>query len=52
MEYWKNETEPIGYFLKLIEEAIKLPDMSEGLKKVNQLILFDYTEDGPNCAWW
>ena len=52
MEYWKNENEPIGYFIKLIEAAVKLPELSDGLKKVNQLILFDYTEDGPNCAWW
>lgn len=51
MEYWKDETEPITAFLKLFEEAKKDVELSSGLKKVNQLIWFDYTEDGPNCSF-
>jgi putative sterol carrier protein len=51
MEYWKDETEPIKAFLKLFEEAFKDEELSTGLKKVNQLIWFDYTEDGPNCSF-
>jgi putative sterol carrier protein len=51
MEYWKDESEPITAFLKLFEEAKNDPELSSGLKKVNQLIWFDYTENGPNCSF-
>ena len=51
MEYWKDETEPIKAFLKLFEDASNHEELSGGLKKVNQLIWFDYTEDGPNCSF-
>jgi putative sterol carrier protein len=51
MEYWKDETEPIKAFLKLFEDASNDEELSGGLKKVNQLIWFDYTEDGPNCSF-
>lgn len=52
MEYWKDEKEPIDMFVKLFEAGFKDVELSAGLKKVNQLILFDYTEDGPNCSFW
>jgi len=52
MEYWKNENEPIQAFIKLFQGAMADAELSSGLKKVNQLILFDYTEDGPNCSFW
>ncbi len=52
MEYWKDETEPIKAFLTLFEKARDDAELSNGLKKVNQLIWFDYTEDGPNCSFW
>jgi putative sterol carrier protein len=51
MEYWKDETEPIKAFLKLFEDASNDAELNSGLKKVNQLIWFDYTEDGPNCSF-
>ncbi len=51
MEFWKDETEPIKAFLELFERAKQDTELSEGLKKVNQLIWFDYTEDGPNCSF-
>jgi len=51
MEFWKDETEPIKAFLELFERAKHDPELSEGLKKVNQLIWFDYTEYGPNCSF-
>ncbi len=51
MEYWKDETEPITAFLKLFEAAKSDAELSAGLKKVNQLIWFDYTENGPNCSF-
>ncbi|MDD5170611.1 MAG: SCP2 sterol-binding domain-containing protein [Syntrophales bacterium] len=52
MKYWKDETEPITAFVKLWETVVKDPEFIEGMKKVNQLILFDYTEDGPNCSFY
>ena len=52
MEYWKNENEPIQAFVKLFQAAMVDDELTSGLKKVNQLILFDYTEDGPNCSFW
>jgi putative sterol carrier protein len=52
MEYWKDENEPIKAFVKLFEAAMVDEELTGGLKKVNQLILFDYTENGPNCSFW
>jgi putative sterol carrier protein len=52
MEFWKDDKESIDTFLKMFDKCIKDPELLEGLKKVNQLILFDYTQDGPNCAWY
>ncbi|MFH0996732.1 MAG: SCP2 sterol-binding domain-containing protein [Pseudomonadota bacterium] len=52
MEYWKNENEPIQAFVKLFQSAMGDEELTSGLKKVNQLIMFDYTEDGPNCSFW
>ena len=52
MEFWKDENEPIEAFLKMFEGCAKIEDLSNGLKKVNQLIWFDYTQDGPNCSFW
>lgn len=51
MEYWKDESEPIKAFVELFERASKEEDLRKGMEKVNQLIWFDYTEDGPNCSF-
>jgi putative sterol carrier protein len=52
MKYWKDPSEPIKAFVRLFELAFQDAEMSEGLKKVNQLIWFDYTQDGPECSFW
>lgn len=52
MEYWKNPEETVTAIVRLFENVAKDPELREGMKKVNQLILFDYTEDGPGCAIW
>jgi len=52
MEYWKDESEPIKAFLELFRRAQEDPELAQGLRKVNQLIWFDYTEDGPNCSFY
>lgn len=51
MEYWKNENEPVEIFVKLFERLFQDPQLGPGFGKVNQLILFDYTQDGPNCCF-
>ena len=52
MEYWKDENEPIKAFVMLFERAMADEELTGGMKKVNQLILFDYTENGPNYYFW
>jgi putative sterol carrier protein len=51
MKYWNNETEPIKAFVTLWETLSKEQEFIDGMKKVNQLIWFDYTQDGPNCSF-
>lgn len=51
MEYWKDTQEPIKAFIALFKEAAKDEELKKGLMKVNQLIWFDYTEEGPDCSF-
>jgi len=51
MKYWKDEAEAVKAFVTLWETLSKDPEFIEGMKKVNQLIWFNYTEDGPNCSF-
>lgn len=51
MEYWSDEREPVKAFVALFERAKSDDELSNGLRKVNQLIWFDYTQDGPNCSF-
>ena len=51
MKYWQDEKEPIKAFVTLWETMSKEPEFIEGMKKVNQLIWFDYTQDGPDCSF-
>ena len=51
MKYWKDETEPVKAFVTLWETLSRDQELIDGMKKVNQLIWFDYTEDGPNCSF-
>ena len=52
MEYWKNPEECVTAVKKMWEDVEKDAELREGARKVNQLILFDYTESGPGCAVW
>jgi hypothetical protein len=52
MEYWKNPEECVTAVKKMWEDVGKDAELREGARKVNQLILFDYTESGPGCAVW
>ena len=52
MKYWKNEQEPIDVLVELFTKLFKDEELGPGLSKVNQLVLYDYTEDGKNCCFW
>jgi putative sterol carrier protein len=52
MEFWKDTQECVTTIGKLWEECFKDPELSEALKKINQLVLFDFMESGPDCAVW
>jgi putative sterol carrier protein len=52
MEFWKDPNECVTAVVRLFEDCEKDPELREGLRKVNQLILFDYTESGPDCSVW
>jgi len=52
MEFWKDPQEAVTAVLKLHEKVSQDPELLEGMKKVNQLIWYDYTESGPGCAVW
>lgn len=53
MEFWKDSNEAVTAISKMWENVGKDAELREGARKVNQLILFDYTESGPDCAvWW
>jgi putative sterol carrier protein len=52
MEFWKDSNEAVTAISKMWENVGKDAELREGARKVNQLILFDYTESGPDCAVW
>ena len=52
MLYWKDSQEAVTAITKLFESVSHDPELGESMKKVNQLILFDYSESGPGCAIW
>jgi len=52
MEYWKNPEEAVTAIKMMWDEIGKDAELREGARGVNQLILFDYTESGPDCAVW
>jgi hypothetical protein len=52
MNYWKDQSEPIGAFVRLYEECFKDDELKAGLEAVNQLIWYNYTQDGPECSFW
>jgi putative sterol carrier protein len=51
MKYWKDEAEAVKAFMALWVACSKEQELLDGMKKVNQLIWFDYTESGPNCSF-
>jgi len=52
MEYWKDINEAVTTIHKLFLANFADPELTESMKKLNQLIVFDYTEDGPGGKVW
>jgi putative sterol carrier protein len=52
MKYWSDPAQPITAFMKLFSKTTQDEDLRKSMLGLNQLILFDYTQDGPDCAIW
>jgi hypothetical protein len=52
MNYWKDQSEPIEAFVRLNEACFKDEEIRTGLESINQLIWYDYTQDGQDCSFW
>ncbi len=52
MEFWKDSQEAVTAVLKMHELLMEDAELVNSMKKVNQLIFYDYTESGPGCAVW
>jgi putative sterol carrier protein len=52
MEFWKDSDECVKAITALWDAVGKDAELRDGAKKVNQLILFDYSESGPGCGVW
>jgi putative sterol carrier protein len=52
MEFWKDPQEAVTAIKTMWEEVGKDEELRPAAAKVNQLIVFDYTQDGPGCAVW
>jgi putative sterol carrier protein len=52
MEFWKDINEATSTIQKLMESAFKDPELGESMKKLKQVIAFDYSEDGPGAMVW
>jgi len=52
MEFWKDPQEAVTAIKTMWEEIGKDEELRPAARKVNQLIVFDYTQDGPGCAVW
>lgn len=52
MEFWKDADEAKNTILKLQQECLKDSDLGPALQKLNQIIVYDYSESGPGCKVW
>lgn len=52
MEYWKDTNECVTTIQKFLTAEINDPELGESMKKLGQLIVFDYSEDGPGAKVW
>lgn len=51
MKYWSDPSQPVQAFVRLFEKASEDEDLKTSMQKVDQLIWFDYTQDGPDCSF-
>ena len=52
MEFWKDAMEAVTMFQKLWIEVIKDPVLGPSVKKLDSLMVFDYSEDGAGAKLW
>ncbi|MDD9302577.1 MAG: SCP2 sterol-binding domain-containing protein [Desulfobacter sp.] len=52
MKYWDSPAQAITAFLKLMEKIEQDEKLLTGIKKINQLIWYDYTQNGEECSFW
>lgn len=52
MEYWKDAMQAVTMFQKLWIEVIKDPELGPSVKKLDSLMVFDYSEDGAGAKLW
>ena len=51
MKYWTDPSQPIRAFVRLFEKGSEDEELRTSMQKVDQLIWFDYTQDGPDCSF-
>jgi len=52
MEFWKDADEAKNTILKFQQEVLKDAELSGAMQKLNQLIVYDYSESGAGCKVW
>lgn len=52
MKYWDSHDQAIEAFLALMKKIQGDEKLLPGIKKINQLIWYDYTQDHPDCSFW
>jgi len=52
MKYWDNGSQAIKIFMTLMDTLIKDEDISQKMKPMDQLIWYDFTQDGPEFSYW
>jgi len=52
MKYWSDPSQPVRAFVRLFEKGSEDEELRTSMQKVDQLIWFDYTQDGPDCSFY
>lgn len=52
MNFWASPEQALEAITRLHQKVEKDVDLMKGMMKVNQLIWYDYTQDGEDCGFW
>lgn len=52
METWASPEQALDAITRLHNKVEQDVDLMKGMMKVNQLIFYDYTQDGEDCGFW